>query len=35
MATEYDRHGSIDILRDFEALQTAGFIDDEYPDHVL
>jgi hypothetical protein len=35
MATEYDRHGNIDILRDFEALQAAGFIDDEYPDQVL
>jgi hypothetical protein len=35
MATEYDRHGGVDILRDFEALQGAGFIDDEYPDQVL
>lgn len=33
--TEYDRHGNIDILRDFEALQEAGFIDDEYPDQLL
>jgi hypothetical protein len=35
MAAEYDRHGSIDILRDFEALQGCGFIEDEYPDQVL
>jgi hypothetical protein len=35
MTTEYDRYGSIDILRDFEALQGSGFIDDEYPDQVL
>jgi hypothetical protein len=35
MPTEYDRHGSIDILHDFEALQESGFIDDEYPDQVL
>ncbi|MFL6386173.1 MAG: hypothetical protein ACJ71U_01680 [Terriglobales bacterium] len=35
LPTEYDRHGSIDILRDFEALQESGFIDDEHPDQVL
>jgi hypothetical protein len=34
-ATEYKRHGGMDIRRDFEALQVSGFIEDEHPDQVL
>lgn len=31
----YDRHGGPELLRDFEALQAAGFIEDKYPNDVL
>ena len=31
----YDRHSGPELLRDFEALQDAGFIEDKYPNEVL
>jgi hypothetical protein len=31
----YDRHSGPELLRDFEALQAAGFIEDKYPNDVL
>jgi hypothetical protein len=32
---EYDRHNGPALLEDFNALQEAGFIEDDYPNHVL
>jgi hypothetical protein len=32
VSSAYDRHGSPELLNDFEALQEAGFIDDKHPD---
>ena len=31
----YDRHNGPELLRDFEALRAAGFIEDQHPNHVL
>jgi hypothetical protein len=35
VSPKYDRHNGEDLLRDFEALADAGFIEDQEPDTVL
>lgn len=35
ISRQYDRHNGEDLLRDFEALSAAGFIEDHEPDTVL
>ncbi len=35
VSRQYDRHNGEELLRDFEALAEAGFIEDQEPDTVL
>jgi hypothetical protein len=35
LTDSYDRHNGIELLRDFEELQAANFIEDQHPDPFL